>query len=189
MVSALRKLVLLAAHDEHAPLPASRPPFIWIIDDSPTVRKIVETCLRREGFAVKSFGDGVEALRWLASPEARLPGMIFLDIGLPKMDGYAVARALKAQPRFQETVIVMLSRYDGVLARLKGRLAGARHYLTKPFQTQEIVTLVKTCLLMPATASDEPPGNPSRLYACPPGLGVVTYGRAERDGSRSPMRT
>jgi twitching motility two-component system response regulator PilG len=168
MVSTLRKLVLLAADDERARVAPARPPFIWIIDDSPTVRKIVETCLRREGFEVKSFGDGVEALRWLASPEARIPGVIFLDIGLPKMDGYAVARALRARSCLAETVIVMLSRYDGVLARLKSRLAGARHYLTKPFQTQQIVALVKTCRLTPAPESDEPPGNAFHLYAYPP---------------------
>jgi twitching motility two-component system response regulator PilG len=187
MVTALHKLVLLADPDEHAPLPASRSPFIWIIDDSPTVRKIVETCLRREGFAVKSFGDGVEALRWLASPEAYIPGVIFLDIGLPKMDGYAVARALKAQPRFEETVIVMLSRRDGVIDRLKSRLAGASHYLSKPFQTQQIVTLVKACLLMSATVSDKPPGNASHLYASPL-PGAVTPEKTERHASGSSTR-
>jgi twitching motility two-component system response regulator PilG len=156
MLLAMHKVHLRTLEDKNAGLSAGRPPFILIIDDSITVRKIVETTLRREGFEVKGFGDGVEALRWLASPEARLPGMIFLDIHLPKMDGYAVARALKARPRFEATVMVMLTRRDGVIDRILARLAGARYYLTKPFQTQHIVALVKTCLENPATVSGEP---------------------------------
>jgi twitching motility two-component system response regulator PilG len=175
MLRVKHKVLLRTLEDESAGLPAGRPPFILIIDDSVTVRTLVETTLHREGFQVKGFGDGMEALRWLASSETRLPGMIFLDIGLPKMDGYAVARALKAQPRFEATVIVMLSRRDGVLDRLLARLAGARHYLSKPFQTQQIVALVQTCLLTPVTASDEPQRTASHASACPtrsqPGAG------------------
>jgi len=55
---------------------------VMIIDDSATVRKIVETCLGREGFVVKSFPDGIEAMKWLASYEARIPDLVLLDIGL-----------------------------------------------------------------------------------------------------------
>ncbi|HEY1248449.1 MAG TPA: response regulator, partial [Nitrososphaera sp.] len=88
--------------------------FIMVIDDSLTVRKILETCLSREGFLVKSFQDGTEAMRWLAEPQASTPDLIWLDIGLPKLDGYEVARHIKSKPRFCNTIIVMLSRRDGV---------------------------------------------------------------------------
>jgi twitching motility two-component system response regulator PilG len=123
---------------------------ILVIDDSATVRKIIETCLGREGFEVIGFEDGIEAMRWLGQPSARVPDLVFLDIGLPKMDGYEVARRLKSKPEFARTVFVILSRRDGVLDRLKGRLAGAREYMTKPFKTQDIIALVESYLGVPA---------------------------------------
>ncbi|GCE26631.1 response regulator [Dictyobacter alpinus] len=122
---------------------------VMVIDDSATVRKIVETCLKREGFEVKSFPDGVEAMRWLTEPQARIPDLVILDIGLPKMDGYEVARRLKTKPQFSNTVIVMLSRRDGMIDKLKGRLAGAKDYLTKPFKTQDIIAVIESHLGAP----------------------------------------
>jgi DNA-binding response OmpR family regulator len=125
--------------------------FVMVIDDSATVRKIVETCLGREGFEVRGFPDGVEAMRWLTGPQARIPDLVILDIGLPKMDGYEVARRLKTKPQFSNTVIVMLSRRDGMIDKLKGRLAGAKDYLTKPFKTQEVISVIESHLGTPAT--------------------------------------
>jgi twitching motility two-component system response regulator PilG len=125
--------------------------FVMVIDDSATVRKIVETCLGREGFIVLGFPDGVEAMRWLTGPQARIPDLVILDIGLPKMDGYEVARRLKTKPQFSNTVIVMLSRRDGMIDKLKGRLAGAKDYLTKPFKTQDIISVIESHLGTPAT--------------------------------------
>src|SRR5947209_3291730 len=123
---------------------------VMVIDDSMTVRKIIETCLRRQGFQVMGFPDGVEAIRWLMEPASRVPDLVLLDIGLPKMDGYEVARRLKIKPQFSNTVIVMLSRRDGVIDRLKGRLAGAKDYITKPFKTQDIIAVTESYLGMPA---------------------------------------
>jgi twitching motility two-component system response regulator PilG len=119
---------------------------VMVIDDSATVRKIIETCLSREGFEVKAFNDGVEAVRWLTEPQAPIPDLVLLDIELPKMDGYEVARRLKTKQRFHDTVIVMLSRRDGVIDRIKGRLVGARDYVAKPFKTQDIIAITQTYL-------------------------------------------
>lgn len=123
---------------------------IMVIDDSTTVRKIVRTCLSREGFSVVDFPDGVEAMRWLSQPNARIPELVILDIGLPKMDGYEVARRLKSKPQFSNTVIIMLSRRDGVIDRLKGRLAGAKDYISKPFKTQDIISVIESYVGIPA---------------------------------------
>jgi twitching motility two-component system response regulator PilG len=123
---------------------------IMVIDDSTTVRKIIETCLGRQGFQVLGFPDGIEAMRWLMGPTSRVPDLVLLDIGLPKMDGYEVARRLKTKPQFSDTVIVMLSRRDGMIDRLKGRLAGAKDYVTKPFKTQDIIAITESYLGMPA---------------------------------------
>jgi twitching motility two-component system response regulator PilG len=122
---------------------------VMVIDDSPTVRKIVETCLKREGFMVAAFADGIEAMQSLTSPRARVPDLVVLDIGLPKMDGYEVARCLKTKPQFSNTIIIMLSRREGLIDRLKGRLAGAKEYITKPFKTQEFIEVVESYLGVP----------------------------------------
>jgi DNA-binding response OmpR family regulator len=119
---------------------------VMVIDDSTTVRKIVETCLGRQGFQVLGFPDGVEAMRWLMEPTSRVPDLVLLDIGLPKMDGYEVARRLKIKPQFSNTVIIMLSRRDGMIDRLKGRLAGAKDYITKPFKTQDMISVIESYL-------------------------------------------
>ena len=121
---------------------------VMIIDDSLTVRKIMETSLKREGFASVSYPDGIEALRAL-SEGLPIPDLVLLDIGLPKMDGYEVARHLKTKQQFGNTPIVMISKRDGVIDRLKGRLAGAKDYITKPFKTQEVMTIVHSHLSTP----------------------------------------
>ena len=119
---------------------------VMVIDDSTTVRKIIETCLGRQGLQVVGFPDGVEAMRWLMEPASRVPDLVLLDIGLPKMDGYEVARHLKIKPQFSNTVIIMLSRRDGMIDRLKGRLAGAKDYITKPFKTQDMISIIESYL-------------------------------------------
>jgi len=123
---------------------------VMVIDDSPTVRKIVETSLRREGFIVQSYADGIEAIKALTQKDAHIPDLVLLDIGLPKMDGYEVARYLKVKQEFNKTVIIMLSRRDGVIDKLKGKLAGAKDYITKPFKTQDIISITESYLGVPA---------------------------------------
>lgn len=118
-------------------------PLVIVIDDSSTVRKILETSLSREGFAVQSFPDGVEALRCLFQPGVPLPDLVFLDIGLPKMNGYQVALAFKEKPLLSHIPIVFLSCHNGVLDRLKARLAGGKSYLSKPFTTRAIISTAR----------------------------------------------
>ncbi len=119
---------------------------VLVIDDSSTVRNIIENCLGSKGFEVRGFSDGVEAIHWLTQPARPVPDLIILDISLPKMDGYEVARRLKSKPQFSNTVIVMLSRHDGMIDKLKGRLVGAKDYLSKPFSTHDIVTVIESHL-------------------------------------------
>jgi twitching motility two-component system response regulator PilG len=123
---------------------------VMIVDDSLTVRKIIETSLKREGFDSVSFADGMEAMRAITEQRIRrIPDLIILDIGMPKMDGYAFARLLKSKPQFNHTVIIMLTSRDGVIDRLKGRLAGAKDYITKPFRTQELMDRLHLYLGVP----------------------------------------
>lgn len=128
--------------------------FILVIDDSICVRKIVETTLRREGYATMGFVDGESALRWLASEDAQIPALIMLDLTLPKMDGYTVLRHLRKCRATAQTPVVILSGRTGVIDRLKGRLAGACVYLTKPFHQQTIVEVVRAQFAPPDGGDD-----------------------------------
>lgn len=120
---------------------------IMVIDDSSVVRKILAIGLGRAGFEVECYEDGVEALCSLQNPERQeLPDLVILDIVLPKMDGYEIAVLLKSRPELSRIVIVMLSRKDGILDRLKGRLAGASAYIMKPFRMSEVVQVVSELL-------------------------------------------
>ncbi|SRR6266567_3848135 len=89
--------------------------FVMVIDDSPTIRKILETCLHRAGYEVKSFQDGIEALHWCGAPEARVPALVLVDVGLPKLDGYDAIRHFKAKPAWHRQ---SLSLYRGAMGPL-----------------------------------------------------------------------
>lgn len=112
---------------------------VLIVDDSVCTRTILEKTLRREGYATRSFADGIAALRWLASEEACIPALIFLDLTMPKIDGYTVLLHLKKRAATAHIPVVILSGRSGVIDRLKGRLAGASVYLTKPFKPQTVL--------------------------------------------------
>jgi DNA-binding response OmpR family regulator len=128
-------------------------PHVLAIDDSATVCRIIEMHLRSAGFTVQSFADGVAALQWLARSRAALPPLIYLDIEMPRMDGYEVARALHARADFAQTTLVLLSARDGVGDRLKGRLAGAKMYITRPFRAQDILATTRFYLAAQAEPS------------------------------------
>lgn len=129
-------------------------PMILVIDDSPTVRKIVEITLQRKGYVVKSFPDGVEAMRTLQQPGAQLPDFVILDIDLPKMNGYEIARYLRSKPDWKQVPMMMLSRFNGVVDRLKARLAGVQLYLTKPVTTQQLLQTVEEALSQTSSATE-----------------------------------
>jgi twitching motility two-component system response regulator PilG len=129
---------------------------VMVIDDALVVRTILDTCLHRAGYEVKSFEDGVQALLWLNTAQARPPDLIFVDLGLPKLDGYEVIRLLKSRPALEHTILVILSRRDGVLDHLKGRLIGAHAYLTKPFKTQQILAVIRAHLGALAAETTQP---------------------------------
>ena len=130
--------------------------FVMIIDDSLTVRKIMETSLKREGFQAVSFPDGLQAMDALAHGEVPVPDLILLDIGLPKMDGYDVARAFRQKNRLGNTVIIMLSGRDSVFDKLRGRWVGAKEYITKPFKTADVIAVVRAYLRPQEVAAGQP---------------------------------
>ena len=144
----LHKVTFAPVLSEPSVLRAASFPSVLVIDDSPTIRKIVETTLRREGYAVTAFADGNSALAWLLQPHQPPPSLILVDIGLPDVDGYTILRWLKARRRFSATTCIVISRRDGLGDKLKGRLAGAKAYLPKPFTTRALLEIVRNYVMV-----------------------------------------
>ena len=118
-------------------------PVVVVIDDSPTIRKILEVTLKRSGVKVVGAASGVGGLAAIA---ANQPALIFLDVVLPTVSGYQLCKVLKGNPQTRHTPVVMLSGKDGVFDKVRGRLAGANDYITKPFAPGSILAMVKKYL-------------------------------------------
>jgi len=103
---------------------------ILVIDDSLTVRKLVSLTLERRGYTVDMAKDGLEALSKI---NERLPDLIFLDITMPRMDGYQLCKIIRNNKQTSKIPVVMLSAKDGFFDKMKGKMVGASDYLTKPF--------------------------------------------------------
>lgn len=104
---------------------------ILAVDDSLTVRKIVSISLERLGYRVSTAADGMQAL---AKLNEETPDLILLDITMPRMDGYQVCKVIKKNPYTKDIPVVMLSGKDGFFDKVKGKMAGATDYITKPFR-------------------------------------------------------
>lgn len=119
---------------------------IMAIDDSRTICLIIEGTLTREGYEVHTFLSGVEALRALSQRQVAKPDLVLLDIGMPEMDGYTVARLFQQKPELKSVKIVMISGHNGIIDKVRGRLAGAQEYIPKPFKSGELVAVVRRVL-------------------------------------------
>src|SRR5579883_949435 len=115
-------------------------PTVLVVDDSPTVRKIVQMTLQRENIRVIAAGDGLSALTSVAD---EMPALILLDVQLPRMDGYQICQIIRKNLQFRQIPIIMLSGKDGLFDKMRGRLAGSTEYITKPFDSAELVQTVK----------------------------------------------
>lgn len=141
---------------------SARAPLVLAIDDSPAVRTIVEFSFARAGLRVIAFADGLEAIRALVEQRIAVPDLVLLDIGLPRLDGYAVAAVLRTNGAFANTPILMLSGRDGIVDRMRSRMVGAKTFVPKPFRPKELVALVCGFL---GVAPSESPGLPSAIAA------------------------
>ena len=109
---------------------------VLVIDDSKTIRKTAETLLSKEGCEVVTAVDGFEALSKIADHK---PDIIFVDIMMPRLDGYQTCALIKHNHNFKQTPVIMLSSKDGLFDRARGRIVGSEQYLTKPFTKDELV--------------------------------------------------
>jgi twitching motility two-component system response regulator PilG len=125
------------------PTPAEAPSrrTVMVVDDSPTIRKILGLTLERAGYDVVAEPDGESALARLTDTK---PDLILLDIAMPKLDGYEVCKQIKQNPRIADVPVVMLSGKGALFDKVKGHMAGAAEYLTKPFETPAVLAVVTT---------------------------------------------
>ena len=112
---------------------------VLVIDDSKTIRRTAETLLAKEGCEVFTAVDGFDALSKIADHQ---PDIVFVDIMMPRLDGYQTCALIKQHPQLKSTPVIMLSSKDGVFDRARGRLAGSDRYLTKPFTKEGLVEAV-----------------------------------------------
>ena len=119
--------------------PVSTGARVMVVDDSDTIRFCAKLLLELGGYQVIGAKNGFEALALI---ERERPDLIFLDIMMPRLDGYQTCALIKRNPRFADTPIVMLSSKDNAFDRARGRIAGAHYHLAKPFTKSAMLDVV-----------------------------------------------
>jgi twitching motility two-component system response regulator PilG len=114
---------------------------VLVIDDSKTIRRSAENLLTKEGCDVITATDGFDALAKIADSR---PAIIFVDIMMPRLDGYQTCALIKNNSEFKATPVVMLSSKDGLFDKAKGRIVGSDRYITKPFSKEELLGTIRT---------------------------------------------
>lgn len=113
---------------------------VMVVDDSKTIRRSAENLLSKAGCEVVTAGDGFESLAKIAEHE---PDIIFVDIMMPRLDGYQACALIKNNTKFRNTPVIMLTSKDSIFDRARGRLVGSEQYLTKPFSREDLLGAIK----------------------------------------------
>lgn len=127
-------MVDVVSADENAALK------VMIIDDSKTIRRTAETLLKKEGCEVLTANDGFEALAKIAEFH---PDIIFVDIMMPRLDGYQTCALIKQNGSLRGTPVIMLSSKDSIFDKARGRIVGSEEYLTKPFTREDLLDTIR----------------------------------------------
>ena len=118
----------------------ARRPLIMAVDDCTTIRTMISSTLERNGYRCLAVTSSIDALSYL---EDESPDFVLLDVNMPYMDGYMLCKTIKGRPKTKHTTVVMLSALDGFLDKVKGRMAGASDYLTKPFEPALLLRVIR----------------------------------------------
>lgn len=122
---------------------------IMLIDDSKTIRRSAENLLKQEGCEVITANDGFEAL---AKVVEHKPDLIFVDIMMPRLDGYQTCALIKHNAQYNSIPIILLSSKDNIFDKARGRIVGSESYLTKPFTRDDLLDVIKEQLHIKAEA-------------------------------------
>jgi len=124
---------------------------VMVIDDSNTIRRSAQIFLTQAGCEVTLADNGFDALAKIAEHR---PDVIFVDIMMPRLDGYQTCALIKKSGKHRATPVIMLSSKDTMFDRARGRLVGSDEHLTKPFTKENLLKAVGAHL--PSAAADEP---------------------------------
>ena len=113
---------------------------VMVIDDSNTIRRSAEIFLKQAGCEIILAEDGFDALAKITD---RQPDIIFVDVMMPRLDGYQTCSLIKKNSRFKTTPVIMLSSKDGLFDKERGRIVGSNEYLTKPFTKDSLLSTVQ----------------------------------------------
>jgi twitching motility two-component system response regulator PilG len=113
---------------------------VMVIDDSKTIRRSAQNLLTKEGCEVVTAADGFEALAKIVEQK---PDIIFVDIMMPRLDGYQTCALIKHNSVFRNTPVIMLSSKDSIFDKARGRIVGSERYLTKPFTREDLLSAIK----------------------------------------------
>ena len=127
---------------------------VMVVDDSMTIRHTADMFLARMGCEVITAVDGFDALAKIADQHPRI---IFIDIMMPRLDGYQTCALIKNHPLFKAIPVIMLSSRDGAFDRARGRSAGCEQYLTKPFSREALLGAIKAYVPSFAAATQQVP--------------------------------
>ena len=125
---------------------------VMVIDDSNTIRRSAEIFLKSSGCQVILAEDGFDALAKISNEH---PDLIFVDIMMPRLDGYQTCSLIKRNARYKTTPVIMLSSKDGLFDRARGRMVGSDQYLTKPFTQETLLEAVQTYAAQPRNNQEE----------------------------------
>ncbi|QYO66671.1 response regulator [Leptolyngbya sp. 7M] len=147
----------LKKQDEaHGAMPKSKR--ILVVDDSPTVRKLIAGKLEKCGHIVSCASDGVEAI---ALAKDSNPDLVLLDINMPRMDGYQACKSMRNTPATANVPIVMISGKDGFFDKIRGKMAGCSGYISKPFGPETLMRIVEEHLAGKAVSFEDDQDGPS----------------------------
>jgi chemosensory pili system protein ChpA (sensor histidine kinase/response regulator) len=115
-------------------------PLVLVVDDSITVRRVTQRLLQREGYRVALAADGLQALERLAEEK---PTVVLSDIEMPRMDGFDLARNIRADDKLKQLPIIMITSRIAEKHREHAKELGVDHYLGKPYSEEELLSLVR----------------------------------------------
>lgn len=121
---------------------STNPPVVMIVDDSKTILRTAKMFLEPD-YRVEPVEDGYKAL---AAVEEIRPDILFLDVMMPRLDGYKVCQAIKSNPAYEDIPVVILSSRDSPFDRARGSMMGCDEYVTKPFRKEELLETVRRLL-------------------------------------------
>ncbi|MFH0777726.1 MAG: response regulator [Candidatus Eisenbacteria bacterium] len=154
------------------------PQKILVVEDDPNIRQVLELQLQGAGYQVQAVEDGIKALEAVAR---ELPDLILLDLMMPRMDGYEVCRRLKEDFHTSRVPVIMVTAKASTAEKVEGLECGANDYLTKPYNSKELIARVKTALQWSQTQREANP-----LTGLPGNISIETE-LTRRINSRSPF--